>query len=82
MSTSGKGGVYFNNNRIAEIWLDDESKEHYYKVTGPNNTREFGDISERLELKERLNCKPFTWFLNYVHPKIKEPTDYDSQRYL
>jgi hypothetical protein len=70
---SGKGGARFNCDRIAEIWLDDEYKKYYYNVMGPTKNRNYGDISERLELKKKLGCKSFKWFLETMHPKMPFP---------
>ena len=29
-----------------------------------------GDLTERLELKKRLNCKPFSWLLEHIWPEL------------
>ena len=29
-----------------------------------------GDLTERLELKRRLQCKPFSWFLDNIWPEL------------
>lgn len=35
--------------------------------------KSFGDLSKRFEIKKRLQCKNFTWYLNTVYPEVYVP---------
>ncbi|RWS13908.1 polypeptide N-acetylgalactosaminyltransferase 2-like protein, partial [Dinothrombium tinctorium] len=69
----GSGNVFARNTRrAAEVWMD-EYKEYYYKAYPGSRFVPFGDISERIELKNKLKCKPFQWYLDNVYPELQIP---------
>ncbi|CAG9810417.1 unnamed protein product [Chironomus riparius] len=69
-----QNSVLYNNDRIAEIWLDDEYKKYYYRSVGETKNRDYGNITDRLELKKKLGCKSFKWFHENVHPNLIIPS--------
>lgn len=62
-----------NGRRLAEVWLDD-SKEFFYQVSPKAKYVDMGDISDRLALKERLQCNSFRWYLDNVNPEMEIPS--------
>lgn len=82
MATADKGGMEYNNNRIAEIWLDEPYKTYYYRALPKDKTRNFGNVTDRLILKEKLGCKSFQWYLDNVHPKMSVPDNLKDEEWL
>lgn len=56
-----------NDMRVAEVWLD-EYKALFYQARGLAG-KPFGDISKRVAMRKRLQCKSFEWYLKNVHPE-------------
>jgi polypeptide N-acetylgalactosaminyltransferase len=64
-----------NNKRLIEVWTD-EYKSYFYSLRPEFKNVDFGDISERLELKKKLKCKSFKWYLKNVYPFAPVPIDF------
>ena len=58
--------VLFLNN----IVLTSFTQKHYYNVMKQKvENLDFGDVTKRQQLRQRLNCKSFKWFLETIHPE-------------
>ncbi|XP_050425178.1 polypeptide N-acetylgalactosaminyltransferase 3-like isoform X2 [Adelges cooleyi] len=73
------GGVsrilYTNLARVALVWMD-EWQEFYFKFNPEAiKVRDEQQIRTRLELRDRLQCKGFRWYLDNVWPEHFMPTD-------
>jgi polypeptide N-acetylgalactosaminyltransferase len=67
--------IFRNNRRLVDVWTEDY-KDYFHKVVPELNTVEAGDISPRLELKERLKCQSFKWYLTNIYPEAPIPHDF------
>ncbi|XP_018496527.1 polypeptide N-acetylgalactosaminyltransferase 2 [Galendromus occidentalis] len=71
----GSGKVFARNSRrAAEVWMDDYKKYYYEQVPAAKSVA-YGDISERLKLREKLRCKSFEWYMKNVYPELKLPSN-------
>lgn len=65
-----------NEVRLAEVWMD-SYKEIFYRRNqqAAQIAKEglFGDVSKRLELRNKLQCKSFSWYLKNIYPEVFLP---------
>uniref|UniRef100_A0A6I8NUP2 Polypeptide N-acetylgalactosaminyltransferase n=1 Tax=Ornithorhynchus anatinus TaxID=9258 RepID=A0A6I8NUP2_ORNAN len=61
-----------NTKRAAEVWMDDY-KQYYYEARPSAIGKAFGSVAERVEQRQKMNCKSFQWYLENVYPELKVP---------
>ncbi|XP_012706922.3 polypeptide N-acetylgalactosaminyltransferase 10 [Fundulus heteroclitus] len=75
------GGVSLARNlkRVAEVWMD-EYAEYIYQRRPEYRHLSAGDVTTQKELRSKLNCKNFKWFMNEVawdlpkhYPPVEPP---------
>ena len=51
---------------MIEVWFDEKYKEFFYTREPMARFLDMGNITQQLEMKKRLNCKSFAWFMEEV----------------
>ncbi|XP_047704903.1 inactive polypeptide N-acetylgalactosaminyltransferase-like protein 5 isoform X3 [Prionailurus viverrinus] len=60
----------YNRLRLAHVWLDEYKEQFFLRRPGLKSVA-YGNISERVELRKRLGCKSFQWYLDNVFPELE-----------
>lgn len=64
-----------NTLRAVEVWMPEKYKRHFYIRNPKAKDVDFGDISDRIALRDALNCKNFDWYLNTIYADLHIPDD-------
>lgn len=78
-SPGGQDTMAHNSLRLAHVWMDDY-KEQYLSLRPELRERSYGDISERVALRKRLQCHSFRWYLDTIYPEMQTIANGNKQQ--
>lgn len=58
-----------NTARLAHVWMDDYKRLFFAYQPSLENNPAVGDLTHRKQLRQKLHCKNFKWFLDNVYPE-------------
>ncbi|VDM95103.1 unnamed protein product [Thelazia callipaeda] len=62
-----------NAARAANIWLDNyivSYNDQFYAAKPYLRNMDIGDLTEMKALRQKLHCKPFSWYLQNIYPEL------------
>ncbi|ESN92578.1 hypothetical protein HELRODRAFT_69922 [Helobdella robusta] len=68
---TGTNVVKKNSIRLAEVWMDEYKKYYYERLN--YDMGDYGDVTARKELRKKLKCKSFDWYLKNIFPELFVP---------
>ena len=78
-SPTGEDTLTKNTLRLVNVWMDEYKK--YYLQTRPDAINmAYGDVTDRIELRKKLRCQSFDWYVKNVYPELKPPSQEDSAK--